>query len=87
MTAELAWQIMKALLGIAVMWAVFMYDMKEGERDCGVVTLAGGLAAFLGGLAGIFAKPLESLWLSRAGLAIFVIAIIQWLRLRHYACQ
>ena len=87
MTAELVWQIVKVLLGAAVMWAVLMYDMKTGERDCGVVTLAGGLAAFLGGMAGVFAKPMEALWLGRAGFAILVIAIIQWLRLRHYSAQ
>jgi len=83
MTPEMVWQVIKALLGLLVLWAVVKYDLKEGERDCGVVTIAGGLAAFLGGIAGLLAKPTEALWISRFGFIILVFAVIQWLRLHN----
>lgn len=83
MTPEITWQVMKALLGLLVLWAVVKYDLKAGERDCGVVTIAGGLAAFIGGVMGLLAKPTEALWISRFGFIVLVFAVIQWLRLNN----
>lgn len=80
---ETAWQGLKVLLGVLVVYAVVKWDFKDDERLNGAITLAGAVSILLAGVAGLVSSGPESHWLARLGTATLMIAIAQWLRYRH----